>query len=50
MTSASLATMVIVALEGQPAFEIWLRWFSADALGLMIVTLCRDRRVRDVAS
>ena len=32
--------MVIVALEGQPAFEIWLRWFSADALGLMIVTPC----------
>ena len=40
VTSASLATMVIVALESQPAFEIWIRWFSADALGLMIVTPC----------
>jgi PAS domain S-box-containing protein len=40
MASASLATIVIVALENQPAFEIWIRWFSADALGLMIVTPC----------
>lgn len=39
-TSASLATMVIVSLEGQPAVLTWTRWFSADALGLMIVTPC----------